>query len=506
MPKKPNIVFIFPDQQRGDSLGFSGNSKVKTPNLDKLANEGVTFTRASSNGPICMPARMSLMCGLPVTQHGLWANNLSGDPTLPNHVRNISEAGYRTAQIGKVHFYVRSAGDGHSRDFTYRMNDWGWEDSIELRDITAYTNADCFYTDYLKEQGHLETLRNYIRTYVRGEAAGLLRPWETPPSLLPNDKDIDIYTAEKSVEYIENYNDDRPFYLQVLFPGPHNPFDSPADDRALYNPDEMPDAILDPTTGPVSPQVQRMKDVSHLGNMTASQARQMRLYYYAKVTHVDRGVGMVIDALKAKGLMDNTWIIYTSDHGEMLGDHRCSHKGLFYESALNIPLCVRPPRGMTHWKSRALTDHLDLTETMLEIADASTLQEGKECRSSLLSKITNGPEGESAQEGKQHVFSDIRLYSMVRNDRFKLVADSLTRDPTELYDMSTDPNQLNNLVENSEARRIATELIEPLNAHLDKLDHAKVKKYQDALGENPNLGSAADRMGVPTINTEERHE
>ena len=95
---------------------------------------------------------------------------------------------------------------------------------------------------------------------------------------------------------------------------------------------------------------------------------------------------------------------------------------------------------------------------------------------------------------------------MVRNDRFKLVADSLTRDPTELYDMSTDPNQLNNLVENSEARRIATELIEPLNAHLDKLDHAKVKKYQDALGENPNLGSAADRMGVPTINTEERHE
>ena len=249
-----------------------------------------------------------------------------------------------------------------------------------------------------------------------------------------------------------------------------------------------------------------MRDVSHLGNMTASQARQMRLYYYAKVTHVDRGVGMVIDALKAKGLMDNTWIIYTSDHGEMLGDHRCSHKGLFYESALNIPLCVRPPGGMTHWKSRALTDHLDLTETMLEIADASTLQEGKECRSSLLSKIINGPEGESAQEGKQHVFSDIRLYSMVRNDRFKLVADSLTRDPTELYDMSTDPNQLNNLVENSEVRRIATELIEPLNAHLDKLDHEKVKKYQDALGENPNLGSAADRMGVPTINTEEQHE
>ena len=501
MPQKPNIVFIFPDQQRGDSVGFSGNSKVKTPNLDKLASEGVTFTRTSSTGPICMPARMSLMTGLHVTQHGLWANNLSGDSTLPSHVRNIAQAGYRTAQIGKVHFYVRAAGDGHSRDFTYRMHEWGWEDSLELRDITAYTNAECFYTDYLEEHGSLETLRNYIRTYVRGEAAGLLRPWETPPSLLPNDKDIDIFTAERSVEYIQNYSDDRPFYLQVLFPGPHNPFDSPADDRELYNPDEMPDAILQPTTGPTSPQVQRMKDVSHLENMTASQARQMRLFYYAKVTHVDTGIGMVIDALKAKGLMDNTWIIYTSDHGEMLGDHRCSHKALFYESALNIPLCIRPPGGIKPWRSQALTDHLDITETLLEIAEAPTMQAGQEYRSSLLSKVFDDPKAKSAQQGKQHVFSDIRLYSMVRDNRYKLVADSLTRTPTELYDMNNDPNQLNNLVENGNAQHITRELIDPLNNHLDKLDHKKVKKYQDMLGENPNLGSAADRMGVPTLIT-----
>ena len=197
--------------------------------------------------------------------------------------------------------------------------------------------------------------------------------------------------------------------------------------------------------------------------------------------------------------MDNTWIIYTSDHGEMLGDHRCSHKALFYESALNIPLCIRPPGGTKPWKSRALTDHLDITETMLEIAEAPTMQEGTEYRSSLLSKIYDGPEAKSAQQGKQYVFSDIRLYSMVRDNRYKLVADSLTREPTELYDMNKDPNKLHNLVEDGDAQDIARKLTDPLNNHLDNLDLKKVGKYKDALDQNPNLGSAADRMGVPTL-------
>ena len=499
LAQKPNIVFIFPDQQRGDTVGFAGNSVVKTPNLDRLACESVVFNRCSSNAPICMPARKSLMCGLPVTQHGLWANNLPGDPELPNHVRNISNSGYRTAQIGKVHFNVRAKGDGHSRDFAHLMHDWGWEDSIELRDITAYTNAECYYTDFLEERGHLQILRDYMRTYVGGEAAGLIRPWETPPSLLPNDEDLDIYTAMRSVEYIENYDDDRPFYLSVLFPGPHNPFDSPSDDRALYNPDDMPGAILEPETGPLSPQVERMKSVSNLDKMTASQAQMMRMYYYAKVTHVDHGIGMVLDALQAKGVMDNTWIIYTSDHGEMLGDHRCSHKALFYESAMNIPLCIRPPGGTKAWQSKALTDQLDLTDTMLEIADAPYLDNASEYRSSLVSKVLDGPDVANAQVGKETVFSDVRLYSMVRDDRYKLAVDSLTREPTELYDMDNDSDQIHNLVEDATLDDVRSELMDHLNTHLDKLDHDKVKKYQDTLNANPLLGSAAHRMGTPTV-------
>ena len=490
MTRQPNILFIFPDQQRGDTVGFSGNPVVITPNLDQLAAESVTFSRSVCNAPICMSARMSLMSGVPVSQHGIWANNISGDPQTPNHVRNIRDAGYHTAQIGKVHLHVRTRGDGHSRDHAYKMHAWGWDYSHELRDITAYVHADCYFTDLLEERGHLEIFRDYMSTYVSGETQGKLLPWETPPSLLPDDEDLDMYTAQKAVEWITGYEDDKPFYLQVNFPGPHNPFDSPSTERALYDPADMPPAILDQTTGPLSPQVQRQMTASRLQDIKTSQEQLMRQYYYAKVTHIDRGIGMLIDALSAKGLMDNTWIIYTSDHGEMLADHYCSHKALFYESALHIPLLIRPPGGTKGWRSRALTDQLDLVDTMLEIAEAENLEDGAEYRTSLVDKVSSGADAADAQEGKEVVFSEVRLFSMVRNDQYKLSVDSLTRQPLELYDMKSDPREIHNLVEDSAYASVCTELMENhLNGLLDKLDHDKAKKYQDALTANPDRGT-----------------
>ena len=488
MPKKPNIVFMFPDQQRGDTVGFSGNPVVKTPNLDQLAGESVTFSRCSCNSPLCMPARMSLMTGKHVSEHGVWENNVAGDPAAPNHVRNIRDAGYHTSQIGKVHLHIRQLNDGHSRDHAYKMHKWGFDDTHELRDIIAYVAAECYYTDFLAERGRLNAFRNYMRTYLRGENQRLILPWETPPSPLPADESLDMYTAQKTVEWLENYDSDKPFYLQVFFPGPHNPFDSPAEDRALYNPEEMPPAILEPTSGPVSPKIQRWKNASRLKNMTKSQERLMRAYYYAKVTHIDKAIEMVLKALEEKGVMDNTWIIYSSDHGEMLGDHRCRHKSVFYEGALNIPLCIRPPGGTDGWQSRALTDQLDLVETMTEIAGAETL-EGGEYRSSLVDKVLNGPNAPGAQEGKEVVFSEVELSSMVRDDRYKMNVDTLTREPLELYDMDEDPKELNNLVEDPAYQEMRSRLMNNhLNGLLDKLDKTKVKIYQDTLAADPARG------------------
>ena len=163
------------------------------------------------------------------------------------------------------------------------------------------------------------------------------------------------------------------------------------------------------------------------------------------------GIGLVLDALRRKGVLDNTWIIYTSDHGEMLGDHRCRNKALFYEGALNVPLCIRPPGGVAGWRSGALTDHLDVVETMLDIAGAETL-DGSEYRSSLCEKVLSERNASDAERGKHVAFSEVRLFSMVRDDRYKLAVDSLTREPLELYDMSLDPNEL---TESSDGCRIS---------------------------------------------------
>ena len=222
--------------------------------------------------------------------------------------------------------------------------------------------------------------------------------------------------------------------------------------------------------------------------MTPSQDRLMRLYYYAKVTHIDRCIGLVLDALQKKGVLDDTWVIYTSDHGEMLGDHRCRNKALFYESALTVPLCIRPPGGVKCWRSTALTDHLDVVETMIEIADAATL-DGTEFRSSLMSKISNGPNAVDAHVGKDVAFSEVRLFSMVRSDQHKLTVDSLTREPLELYDMASDPEELRNLVQEPQFEGIRRDLLEGyLNGLLDRLDHEKVRQYQATLKSDPNRG------------------
>ncbi|GAF98042.1 unnamed protein product, partial [marine sediment metagenome] len=136
-------------------------------------------------------------------------------------------------------------------------------------------------------------------------------------------------------------------------------------------------------------------------------------------------------ALEERGMLDNTWIIYTSDHGEMLGDHYLSHKIVFYEGALKVPLIIRPPGGIEGWKSNALADHLDVAASLLDIAGAEAL-EGSDGYS-LAKKSEGGPDAPGAQEGKGAVFSEVYGYSMVLTERYKMAVDSRTHQPVELY-------------------------------------------------------------------------
>ena len=340
----------------------------------------------------------------------------------------------------------------------------------------------CYYADFLAKRGRLRVFQDYMRQWWTGSKLHKSHPWEDGPSLLPVDEHVDMYCANTAADWIRGDHGGRPFYLQVCPTGPHTPFDSPPEYRDLYDPEAMPLALMDAPAEPVSPQVQQMLTASNLERMSVSHNRLMRSYYYGKVSLIDDAVGAVMAALRDQGLLDNTWVIYASDHGDMLGDHRLAQKKVFYEGALHIPLIIRPPGGMSGWQANGLTDHLDISATVLEAAGAPALVESPGV--SLVSRVLAGPDALDAQAGKEVVFSEVEdYYSMARTDRYKMTVDARTRQPLELYDLEADPSELHNLVDDPAQQALRDEYLEKYFAPLLSQDGGKLEAYQRRVAE-----------------------
>ena len=476
MTRKPNIVLIFTDQQRADTFGYAGDPVAITPNADRLAAEGVVFPHCCASSPVCMTTRASLASGKRVHQHGVWSFADAELRHRSSHVRNIKEAGYRTAVVGKTHLWMH--GQGHARDHLAEMHDWGYVDAMETTGPTESMTTDSTYTDHLAEKGLLETHREYLRTYIRGHRNRISLPWELPPCLLPTEDHLDMYIARTAAEWIRDYADAKPFYLQVCFGGPHDPWDSPADYRRRYDADAMPLSITDEETGPVAPLVDTMRThaAAKLETMGAAQNRVMKTYYYSKVTLIDDGIGMVIDALGDTGRMDDTWIVFSADHGEMLGDHGLIAKKVFYDGAVKVPLVVRPPGGVDGWTSAGLTDHVDIAATLMDAAGAQAIDDSP--GRSLLPLLEAGPDDAKAQHHHAAVLSEFvgqDPYSMVMTDRYKMTVDTRTRRPLDLYDMAEDPRELHNRVDDQAFANVREELSEEhLPGLLANVDPAKL--------------------------------
>jgi arylsulfatase len=483
---KPNIIYIFSDQHRGDAMGCVGHPDIITPNLDKLSQESVTFERCSTSSPLCMPARASMMTGKHVREHGIWNNNVELNPKEnPSHVRNIRDAGYHTALIGKTHLYQHGGSKvgSHSKEYIPLMNEWGFDDTDELHGPLASFRHDSSYTEHLESKGLLEKHRNYIDHYRKGWAQGTADPWTELPCPLPDEDHLDAYTGRRTVEWINNYSDEKPFYLQVLFPGPHDPFDSPASYRAMYKPEEMSVGSMEMPREPVPDNVKFVLKWSGLeGKLTREDKQLMSTFYYAKITLIDEYIGKIVKALEEKNMLDNTWIIYTSDHGEMLGDHMMSHKIVFYEGALRIPLIIRPPGGTQGWKTAALADHLDHPATMIDIAGASPLEncDGR----SLKQQVLAGPDAADSQKGKDYVFSEVFAFSMIRDNRYKLAFDTRNNQPGELFDLENDPDEDQNLITDPAYEGIVKDLQEAYERQMaDRLDQEKLDTAVAAMGK-----------------------
>ena len=465
MPR-PNIVFIFSDQQRADTMGHAGDPVAITPHLDQLVAQGTVFNRCYTSSPVCMPARASMMTGYQVHQHGVWA---FANPELrygQSHVRNIRDAGYRTGIVGKTHLWRH--GEGHASDHEQEMLDWGFVDARETTGPSESLLTDSRYTDHLASRGLLDAHRQYFEMYLRGTRPF---PWELPPTPLPTEDHLDVFIGGLAQQWIQDCPDDKPFYLQVNFGGPHDPWDAPPEYRRLYNPDDMPVSARGERTGPLSPHVQLLLEhaPNKLHKMGKAQNQLLKANYYSKVTLIDDCVGAIVQSLKDRGLLDNTWIVFSSDHGEMLGDHGLLAKKVFYEGAINVPCVFRPPNGRGQGSTDALVSHLDIVATLIDICGAAPLQDSP---SQSIAPVLSG---ESATSDRQAVLSELGLppsaFVMVRTNEHKLSADAKTREPIELYDLAEDPGELHNLIEREDyaelRQHLLTHVMDPMLSSLD---------------------------------------
>ena len=423
MRKQPNILLIMSDQFRQDALSIMGDPGCGTPALDRLARDGMLYTGCVTTSPICAPARASMLLGRFPSEIGVLDNSPHIVPCdKPNWVRSLREHGYRTSVFGKTHYYTYNGTYPDMRDMEGYLCKLGYDTADELPGPRVCGRIMSHMTSIWKDRGLLDAYQQDMASrYGRNQA--IVRPSIVPFGLYP-----DVYPARKACQYIEDCDPEQPFFMFLSFPGPHDPWDCPSAYR-----DKYPSCGIRAPLGPMHDAAGRPRGIfdeePEYDVPADDDIARIRMDYSAHVRLIDDMIQSVIDILQLKGLFDDTVIIFTSDHGEMLGDFGKLYKGNFMRSAVSIPLIISG-RGI----SRGLDDRpcmlLDVGRTILDIAGI----------------MDYGDEGISLLGSGRHdlVFSEYKDECMVSDGRWKL---AVNRDdePYLLFDHAKDPYESENL-------------------------------------------------------------
>jgi arylsulfatase A-like enzyme len=416
MSDQPNILLLFTDQQRIDTIAACGHDHMVTPNLDRLVNEGCCFTNGYTPNPVCVPARHNALTGLPARFHGFPSNGGTYNHALPKLPQLLADHGYDTRAIGKMHFRPTRCHNGFNR--------------MELMEEIPVHREDDDYAMYLKSVGlgHIQNIHG-VRNLL------YMAPQQ---SLIPEEHHGSTWVGDRSVDYLRQEAGRRPFFLWSSWIAPHPPFDVPDTFANLYDGRDLPEPLISET--PLNPIGERSHVHADLpAGKEKAIVRRMRELYYAAVSHVDKNVGKILDALEETGELDNTLIIYTTDHGEMLGDHGCFQKIMPYDSCARIPFIVRYPKrfapGSTSEEFVGLNDILPTVLDLcgIEYPGPHKLPGGSLLRDGMDRSHSYSEYGEGA----------FRWVS-VRNARYKY-SYYYAGGHEELFDMIADPCESRNL-------------------------------------------------------------
>ena len=455
-----NVIFITADQWRGDCLSALGHPMVRTPNLDALAAEGVTFTRHYANTAPCGPSRASLHTGLYLHNHRSHANGTPLDARHTNWALEAARLGYDPVLFGYTDTSVdpRGVAGDDPRLFTYEGPLPG------IRTVCAMDGHPVAWTDWLNAKGY-ETPANPGRAYgLRAGGPDWEGGAEHPrPLALPAEVDDTAFLVGRLIDYLKTA--DGPFAAHLSILRPHPPFVAPEPYNAQYDPAAVPGFRRK-----ASPEMEagqhpwlgwRLGRREFRAMDNERRLRRLKAVYYGLMSRVDDEIGVLMAYLRQSGLIDRTLIIFTSDHGEEMGDHWLLGKGGYFDGSYRIPLIVRDPRPLADagrgTKVEAFTEHVDIMPTLLESIGAAV---PRQCDGASLTPFLGGAsppktwrraahwefdfrDDAAAAPGEHDLAPDECAMTILRGERFKYV--HFTRLPPLLFDLAQDPDEMTDL-------------------------------------------------------------
>lgn len=433
---RPNVLLVVADQHRYDWLaGIDEHIPLRTPHLNQLMGRGVTFRHAVTPSPLCAPARACLATGRCFDRSPVRSNGYDMPVSAPTYYRLLHDSGYHVAGTGK--FDLRKKSDDWGLDGRRCMTEWGFSAGLDNEGKmdavrTGWPRARGPYMAYLHELGLAEA---HVRDFQQREAF-----LSTHPTPLPDHAYEDNWIARNAIAFLRGCPTSRPWHLVVNFAGPHDPMDVTAAMYARWRGTTFPLAVDNDET-------------------SAGAQQEVRRNYAAMIENIDDHVGRLLELVAERGESDRTVVVYTSDHGEMLGDHDLWRKSLYYDPSIRIPLVVAGPGVREGIRSDALVSLEDVAATVLDLGGVevppqmSALSvlpvlagERDVHRDFVVSGLESTP-GETAKSNAyrhRRGFAYPRAWRLVTDGRYKLVTFADDRPPVA-FDLDEDPHELNDI-------------------------------------------------------------
>lgn len=462
MTGRPNILLITTDQQRVDSLGCYGNGIVSTPAIDELAATGIRYARAQPQMALCTPSRSTILTGQHPGTHGVWCNGVALPVDAPSVAQLLKDDGYRTCYIGKLHFEPTAT-------FDVDQQPEGW--------VGPYRGFDHVETvDHFRKNGHyarwlLDRLGKELFDAQIGETTEVWTATQggdtgAPQSVystLPADLHPSNWAVERVLKWLDDTDkgsSEKPWFLWLSFDDPHHPFNPPASYGHRYAWRDMPlppsypmsEAEVESDLGTKPWQYKAWHDgtlLSHEGThggkrfrFGPDQVREMTALTYAMVNLIDDAVGRLFDELRDRGQLGNTHMLYTTDHGELLGDHGLIFKGPFHlDGTIHIPLIWKQPDGSE--PGRTVKDPVGLVDLAPTIAHIAGVPQPEWMEGEVL-PVLDGSRQRVLTVYQSHYQPDLELRTMYRDGYLITTYPKLGPEVGEFYNLTEDPLELEN--------------------------------------------------------------